>query len=73
MSLAVPYPGAMDEPITLYRFRVRHELTGRVYVLSYHMTDTEARERFGDRIVERLDATKEVRYPQEYRGHYPRG
>jgi hypothetical protein len=52
----------MDDLI-LYRFRVRDEITGRVYVARYHMTDEEARQRFGDRLVERLEHTREVRQP----------
>ena len=32
----------MSDPIILYRFRVRHELTGKVLTTRYHLTDDEA-------------------------------
>jgi hypothetical protein len=60
----------MSDLIILYRFRVRHELTGKVLTTRYHLTDDEARQRYGDRLAERLERAREVRQPQEYRGHY---
>ena len=63
----------MSEPLILYRFRYCDELAGKVRETSYRLTDEQAREQFRDRLVERLEHTREVRYPQEHRGHYPRG
>jgi hypothetical protein len=63
----------MSEPIVLYRFRVRDEITGKIRTTRYHLTEQEALERYGDRLVERLDETRAVREAQEHRGHYPKG
>jgi hypothetical protein len=58
----------MPDEIILYRYRVRDAVTGKIQTTRCHLTDDEARQRYGDRLVERLERRREVRHPQEYRG-----
>jgi hypothetical protein len=53
----------MSEPIILHRWRYRDELTGKVVTTRYLATEAEARERFGDRLIEAVPSSREVRYP----------
>lgn len=40
-----------------YRWRVRMEGTGAVYTTPSRMTDDEARTKYGERLVERIEAS----------------
>ena len=62
-----------DQQLVLYRFRYRDERTGKVRETLYHLSEAEAKERYGDRLIERIEHTREVRQVQQHRGHYPRG
>ena len=59
-----------DQKLVLYRFRYRDERTGKVRETLYHLSEAEAKERYGDRLVERLEQTREVRYVTEHRGNW---
>ena len=52
-----------DVVIVLHRWRYRDELTGKVRPTRYLATETEARERYGDRLIEAVPGSQEVREP----------
>ena len=49
----------MPTKITLYRWRIRDEVTGRMRTTRHHMTEADALARHPE--AERLDDTREVR------------
>ena len=44
-----------------------------IFEHEYHLSEAEAKERYGDRLVERLDQTREVRHVNEHSGNWPKG
>ena len=53
----------MPDRIELPRWRYRDELTGKVVTTRYMATEAEACERFGDRLIEAVPGSREVRQP----------
>ena len=49
--------------LELYRWRYRDEVTGKVLMTRYLATECEARERYGDRLIEAVPESREVRQP----------
>jgi hypothetical protein len=53
----------MPRPDRPHRWRYRDELPGKVMVTRYLATEAEARERYGDRLIEAVPGSLGVRYP----------
>ena len=49
--------------LELYRWRYRDERSGKVIATRYLATEAEARERYGDRLIEAVLGSHEVREP----------
>ena len=49
----------MTKPIELHRWRYRDELIGKVVATRYLATEAEARERYGDRLIEAVRSSRE--------------
>jgi hypothetical protein len=54
------------DPLILFRWRYPDEPTGKVMVTRYLATEADAREHYGDRLIEAVPDSREVPYP------YPR-
>ena len=63
----------MAEQLILYRYRYRDERSGNVRETRYLLSEAEAKERYGDCLVERMDHTREVRQVTEHRGNWAKG
>ena len=49
--------------LELHRWRYRDERTGKVVTTRYLATEEEARNRYGDRLIEAVPGSREVRDP----------
>jgi hypothetical protein len=53
------------------RCRYREELTGKIIATRYLATEAEARERYGDRLIEAVPMSREARKPDPERNCTP--